>query len=109
MVVTGGTTEEDYDGGCHRTLAASDERGPVQACMASRTAGGRGRRGEEGQSAAKTELEEENMELPGCAGHSSSAQSLIRGGGGGLPPSGDVSGARRGHGDAVPSVRPCNI
>ena len=24
-------------------------------------------------------------------------------------PVGDVSGARRGHGDAVPSVRPCNI
>jgi len=37
VMVTGGTTAEDYDGGCHRTPAASDERGSVPA-------GGAGRR-----------------------------------------------------------------
>ena len=59
--------------------ATSDEHGSVQACGASR----RTRlRGEEGKIVAKAELEEENMELAGCA------RSSICGG--------DVSGARRG-------------
>ena len=53
VVVTGGTTAEDYDGGCHRTPAASDERGSLQACGASRRTR---RQGEEGQIVAKAEL-----------------------------------------------------
>jgi len=82
--------------------ATSDEHGSVQACGASR----RTRlRGEEGQIVVKAELEEENMELAGCRGSGSARGARLAAAA--VCPVGDVSGARRGHGAAVPSVRHC--
>jgi hypothetical protein len=64
------------DGATGRRLRAMN----AARCRRAGRAGGRGGEGG-GPERWKAELEEEKMELAGCPGYSSSAQSPIRGGG----------------------------
>ena len=104
VMVTGGTIAEiTTEGATGRRLRAMN----TARCRRAGRAGGRGGEGRRraSQIVAKAELEEENMELAGCRGSGSARGARLAAAA--VCPVGDVSGARRGHGAAVPSVRHC--